>query len=102
MLARSGDQFWVSSDGLSFLPNSPQSLKELGLPDSIGKIDAAFVWEKDQGTYLFRGNLFWKLDESIGKVEPGYPKDISESWTGTPEDHIDAAFTSPFDGVFGA
>ncbi|XP_023337348.1 stromelysin-3 isoform X2 [Eurytemora carolleeae] len=41
-------------------------------------------------TFAFKGDSYWKLtDDSIA---PGYPRLVSQDWTGLP-DNIDAAFT---------
>lgn len=45
---------------------------------------------KDDITYAFKGSLYWKLTDT--SVEPGYPRSISEDWSGLPGD-LDASFT---------
>ena len=39
---------------------------------------------------FFAGNKYWRFDDSVGRVELDYPRDIS-MWRGVPSD-IDAAF----------
>ena len=51
-------------------------------------IDSIITME--DGTYAFKGNMFWKLTED--SVLPGYPKNISKFWKGLPG-KIDASFT---------
>lgn len=41
-------------DGNTFVDGSPRSISDLGV--SVPKIDAAFVWGKNDMTYLFSGN----------------------------------------------
>jgi len=77
-----GDSYWVS-DGNYFIEGSPRPLTDLGLPSSVDKIDAAFVWGKNQKTYIFHNNLYWRFDELNKKVEDGYPKHIG-NWQGVP------------------
>merc|ERR1719348_478109 len=45
---------------------------------------------RDGVTYAFKGEKYWKLTET--SVEPGYPRSISEDWTGMPG-NLDASFT---------
>ena len=40
--------------------------------------------------FFFAGNKYWRFDDSVGRVELDYPRDIS-MWRGVPSD-IDAAF----------
>ncbi|KAK0080838.1 hypothetical protein PV325_013239 [Microctonus aethiopoides] len=55
-------------------PGYPRSLKTLGLPETLEKIDAAMVWGHNSKTYFFSGTMF---DESIKHVELDYPRDMS-------------------------
>ena len=54
-----------------------------------GTFDTIFN-SADGGTYVFKGAHYWKLMED--GIEPGYPKLISKTWPGLPN-NIDAAFT---------
>ena len=56
--------------------NGPQNLTKLGLPNDILKLDAAFVWGKNEKTYLFRSNMYWRYDEILQKMDEEYPKGI--------------------------
>ena len=47
-------QYWVY-DGYNFVEGSPRHISELGLPDNLSEVDAAFVWGKNGKTYIFRG-----------------------------------------------
>lgn len=54
-----------------------------------GNLDT-MVTMKNDITYAFNDNNYWKLTET--SVEPGYPRLISEGWNGLPG-KLDAAFT---------
>ncbi|CAK9303609.1 unnamed protein product [Gordionus sp. m RMFG-2023] len=51
-----------------------------GLPDNL---DAAFIWSGNRMTYFIKGNQYWKYTNSLGKIENGYPKRLS-NWVGLP------------------
>ena len=57
---KSGQQYWIS-DGDRFF--SPQALSSLGLPEYVDRIDDAFVWGKNEKTYFFYKNLYWRYNE---------------------------------------
>lgn len=86
-----GAQYWIF-DGVSFVENSPRPLSDLGLPSNLPRIDAAFVWGKNDKTYFFSGDRYWRYNEYAGQIEDGYPMAIGERWRGVPDD-IDAGFT---------
>lgn len=53
----------------------------------LGSIDAAFTY-KNGKTYFFQGSKYWRY--SGRQMDGDYPKDISDGFTGIP-DNIDAA-----------
>ena len=55
-------QFWVY-DGYNFVEDSPRHISDLGLPVNLSEVDAAFVWDKNGKTYIFRNS--WTEDEVI-------------------------------------
>lgn len=65
-------------------------LKNLGLPPTLKKIDAAFVWGYNGRTYLFAETMYWRFDETIQHVELDYPRAM-DMWRGVPY-NIDSAF----------
>uniref|UniRef100_A0A6E8W3I3 ZnMc domain-containing protein n=1 Tax=Anopheles coluzzii TaxID=1518534 RepID=A0A6E8W3I3_ANOCL len=84
-----GKQYYVfNSQYLE--PGYPRPLTDLGLPDSIERIDAALVWSHNNRTYLYSGRLYWKFDEDTNRVELDYPRDMS-MWRGIGY-NIDSAF----------
>ncbi|GBP69325.1 Matrix metalloproteinase-2 [Eumeta japonica] len=68
----------------------PKPLVELGLPETLEKIDAAMVWGHNGKTYFYSGNMYWKFDEDEGRVELDYPRDMS-MWKGVGY-NIDSVF----------
>ena len=77
-------------DGIDFFGESP--LTNLGLPPSLQKVDAAFLWPKNGKTYFFSGNQYWRFNETENLTELGYPLTISARWKGVPID-LDGVFT---------
>uniref|UniRef100_A0AAG5DMZ7 Peptidase metallopeptidase domain-containing protein n=1 Tax=Anopheles atroparvus TaxID=41427 RepID=A0AAG5DMZ7_ANOAO len=71
-------------------PGYPKPLTDLGLPDTIERIDAALVWSHNNRTYLYSGRLYWRFDEDTNKVELDYPRDMS-MWKGIGY-NVDSAF----------
>lgn len=59
----------------------PKPLTDLGLPESLDKVDAAMVWGHNKKTYFYSGTMYWRFDEETGKVELDYPRDMS-MWRG--------------------
>jgi len=49
----------------------------------VKKIDAAFVWNYNQRTYIVTGDMYWKLNEKDDYIEYDYPRDMS-IWWGVP------------------
>lgn len=41
----------------NLLPGYPKLLTELGLPESVEKIDAALIWGHNNRTYFYSGKL---------------------------------------------
>ncbi|CAL1260930.1 unnamed protein product [Larinioides sclopetarius] len=85
----SGAQYWLFN-GNTKEPGYPRPLTDLGLPPDLKRIDAAMVWGYNGKTYLFAGSQYWRYDESEGRVELDYPRDMAV-WRGVPY-NIDAAF----------
>lgn len=54
-----GDKFYLFS-GVSLVPGYPKPLTELGLPNTLKKIDGAMVWGHNGHTYFFSGKDYWK------------------------------------------
>ncbi|KAH8252944.1 hypothetical protein KR032_002768 [Drosophila birchii] len=84
-----GRQYYVFNSA-TLAPGYPKPLASLGLPPTLTHIDASFVWGHNNQTYLTSGTLYWRIDESTGKVEHDYPRDMS-IWSGVGY-NIDDAF----------
>ena len=63
-----------------------------GAPSNI---DAIFLWAKDFHTYIFKGNMHYKLNSITNKVERGYPKKNDLRWPDMPP-VITAIFSLPY------
>lgn len=52
-------------------------------------MDAAFVWRHNDKTYFFKDRRYWRYDDQLRQMDPGYPKD-SALWKGLPPNLDDA------------
>lgn len=111
-----GDKYWVFSYAQGKLPtlieNSPLPIENL--IDYMPKIDAVMLWRKflclyngtatseinayflflaakNNRTYIFAGERFWRYNDRLKMLDIGYPKPMRR-WPGIPS-HIDAAAT---------
>lgn len=68
---------------------------DLGLPENVTRIDAVFVWPKNQKTYLFAAESFWKYDDQSQRMDPSgsYPRSMIR-WHGIPF-NVDAVTSFP-------
>lgn len=83
-----GSSYWIhTNDAVS----GPYPFTTYELPDNLDSIDAAFVLDKNKLTYLFKGDQFWRFNETTRRLDEDYPKNISR-WRGIPVG-IDAAIT---------
>ena len=55
----------------------------------MDSVDAAFVWPHNDKTYFFQGIHYWRYDDHLRRMDPGYPKDAS-LWKGLPPNLDDA------------
>lgn len=84
-----GDKYYLFA-GLRVVPGYPKPITDLGLPVSLKKIDGAMVWGHNGQTYFYSGDMYWRFDESVQKVELDYPRNMA-MWNGVGTD-IDAVF----------
>ncbi|CAH0555741.1 unnamed protein product [Brassicogethes aeneus] len=87
MVLFTDNMYWVH-DGGKFIENSPRPISDYGLPNSLDKIDAVFNWIRNDKTYLYKNDRFWRYNESTRALDKGYPLSM-ERWRGVPS-HLDA------------
>ncbi|XP_048374422.1 vitronectin [Sphaerodactylus townsendi] len=89
-------KYFYELDEKSARPGYPKLIQDVwGIE---GPIDAAFTRINCQGkTYFFKGSQYWRFENGV--LEPDSPRNISEGFTGIPED-IDAAFALPAQNYF--
>ncbi|XP_015261861.1 PREDICTED: matrix metalloproteinase-25 [Gekko japonicus] len=78
-----GSYYWVFYE-TQVNPGYPRPVSDLGLPANT-VVGAAFVWPHNGKTYLLEKNQYWRYDDQLGHVEPGYPKSVN-LWEGVPTD----------------
>ena len=54
--------YWIY-DGDRFF--SPRSIYDLGLPSYVDHLDDVFIWGKNEKTYFFYENLYWRYATKI-------------------------------------
>ena len=64
----------------------------------MDSVDAAFVWPHNDKTYFFQGIHYWRYDDHLRRMDPGYPKDAS-LWKGLPPNLDDAMRWSDGEGA---
>ncbi|XP_005998658.2 collagenase 3-like [Latimeria chalumnae] len=85
-----GTKYWVLS-GYNVEQNHPKSIYKMGFPKTVKRIDAA-LHNKDTGkTLFFVGDNYWSYDEIQQTMEKGYPRQITEDFSGI-RTKLDAAF----------
>ncbi|MGH0140945.1 UNVERIFIED_CONTAM: hypothetical protein FKN15_037353 [Acipenser sinensis] len=78
-----GNKFWVFKD-TTIQPNYPQDLSMFGSGIPGQGIDTAVWWEDVGKTYFFKGDRYWRYNEEMRAMDPGYPKPITV-WKGIPD-----------------
>ena len=81
------DRFWLYNGNA--LEKGPRPISEYGLSQELANMDAVFVWGRNQRTYFFKGDKYWRYDDKKHRIDYGYPRNISV-WKGVPS-NIDAA-----------
>ncbi|XP_066921738.1 interstitial collagenase-like [Clytia hemisphaerica] len=99
----SGERYWIYYHQFFGFNSGPHNIHgtennplKINLPDQVKKVDAIFKWKRNNRVYFFSGPFYYRFDGVKLKMDPGYPKVISENWKGVP-DFIDAAFSSNLD-----
>lgn len=81
-----GLKYWVFKDTI-VEEGYPRPISDFGLP--LEGVDAAFVWLHNDKTYFFKDGHYWRYDDHLRRMDPGYPKD-STLWKGLPPQLDDA------------
>lgn len=83
-----GSSYWLFRDTI-LEEGFPRPISDFGLP--LDGVDAAFVWLHNHKTYFFKERRYWRYDEQLRQMDPGYPED-SALWAGLPP-HLDDAMS---------
>ncbi|XP_030630176.1 matrix metalloproteinase-16 [Chanos chanos] len=78
-----GNQFWVFKD-TTLQPTYPQDISLFGSGMPTQNIETAVWWEDVAKTYFFKGDRYWRYNEEMRTMDPGYPKPITV-WKGIPD-----------------
>ncbi|KAM8827399.1 matrix metalloproteinase-17-like [Spinachia spinachia] len=81
-----GLKYWVFKDN-NVEEGYPRPISDFSLP--LEGVDAAFVWLHNDKTYFFKDGHYWRYDDHLRRMDPGYPKD-STLWKGLPPQLDDA------------
>ncbi|XP_075402638.1 stromelysin-2-like [Tenrec ecaudatus] len=83
-----GNKFWATR-GNKIQVGYPRSIRSLGFPPTVKKIDAAMSYQKEKKTYFFVEDKYWRFDENRQIMEQGFPRLIAKDFPGV-EPKIDA------------
>uniref|UniRef100_A0A1A8P6E9 Matrix metallopeptidase 16 (Membrane-inserted) n=1 Tax=Nothobranchius rachovii TaxID=451742 RepID=A0A1A8P6E9_9TELE len=78
-----GKQFWVFKD-TELQPGYPKDITHFGHGMPAQSIDAAVWWKDVAKTYLFKEDRYWRYNEEMRTMDPGYPKPLTV-WKGVPD-----------------
>nr|XP_057943363.1 collagenase 3-like [Doryrhamphus excisus] len=84
-----GRRVWAFS-GYNLVRGYPKKLSSFGLPKSVKKIDAAFYDVESRKSLFFVGSSYYSFDETVNKVDYGFPKRIDQTFSGLSK--VTAAF----------
>eukprot|EP00064_Thunnus_orientalis_P004127 superscaffoldBa00000365_g4138 len=78
-----GKQFWVFKDTV-LQSGYPKDITQFGHGMPAQSIETAVWWEDVAKTYFFKGDRYWRYNEEMRTMDPGYPKPITV-WRGVPD-----------------
>uniref|UniRef100_A0A8C4RZ15 Matrix metalloproteinase-20-like n=1 Tax=Erpetoichthys calabaricus TaxID=27687 RepID=A0A8C4RZ15_ERPCA len=82
-------KYWILEQAT--MKSYARSIYDFGFPTTVKQIDAA-VYVKETGkTFFFTGDLYYRYDERLNKMDSGYPRSIQNDWPGIGS-KVDAAF----------
>ncbi|XP_040006079.1 collagenase 3-like [Xiphias gladius] len=76
-----GGKVWAFS-GYDRVPGYPKKLSSFGLPRGVRKIDAALYDVQSGKTLFFVGNYYFSYDEAKKTMDQGFPKRLSQTFSG--------------------
>uniref|UniRef100_A0A8C9ST62 interstitial collagenase n=1 Tax=Scleropages formosus TaxID=113540 RepID=A0A8C9ST62_SCLFO len=85
-----GEKVWALS-GYTLVSGYPKTLSSMGLPATVKKITAALYDEASGKVLFFDNKYYYSYDETIEKMDKGFPKLVEESFSGM-RGRITAAF----------
>ncbi|XP_045153670.1 collagenase 3-like [Echinops telfairi] len=85
-----GKDFWVLQSHM-VLHGYPKAISELGFPKDTHCIDAAVHDSHTRITTFFTADKYWRFNEERQTMEDGYPKSITDGFSGI-ENKVDAAY----------
>lgn len=71
-------RYWIF-EGTKYI-DGPKLISDYGLPLEMKRLDAVFTWGGNGKTYFFKGYQYWRYNEKMNKIDPEYPKNISDGW----------------------
>ncbi|XP_060810775.1 matrix metalloproteinase-2-like [Amyelois transitella] len=92
----SGRRYWEFDDRFRFVRRG--RLSDYGMPSRVHELSTVFMSNYNNKTYLIQYERFWRYDEDLGKMDKGYPKDMS-AWRQLPYP-VDAAMVWRGDTYF--
>ncbi|CAH0718742.1 unnamed protein product, partial [Brenthis ino] len=92
----SGRSFWEFSSRFRLVRRG--RLTDYRIPPQVMELTTVFLSNYNNKTYLIEYERFWRFDESTGKMDKGYPKDMS-AWRYLPYP-VDAAIIWKGDTYF--
>ncbi|XP_050345073.1 matrix metalloproteinase-2-like [Nymphalis io] len=92
----SGRSFWEFSSRFRLVRRG--RISEYKIPPQISELTTVFLSNYNNKTYLIEYERFWRFDESKGKMDKGYPKEMS-AWRQVPYP-VDAAIIWKGDTYF--
>ncbi|XP_008330466.1 collagenase 3-like [Cynoglossus semilaevis] len=76
-----GHRVWAYS-AYDLARGFPKSISSFGFPETVKKVDGAMYDEASQKTLFFVGDMYYRYDETKKTMDKGFPKRVSETFTG--------------------
>ncbi|KAJ0180264.1 hypothetical protein K1T71_003668 [Dendrolimus kikuchii] len=92
----SGQEYWEFDPDFHLIKQG--HLTDYSIPPYVSELTTVFISNYNNKTYLIEDERFWRYDETEGRMDPGYPKDMS-AWREVPYP-VDAAIIWKGDTFF--